>query len=84
MTWGMFLNLLVLAVLWGSAFPAIKLGLEGLSAAHLTLLRFLVASLCFALYLGATKKTLVPPTDATCRRFSLPELCRYRGRGDRS
>ena len=60
MTWGMFLNLLVLAVLWGSAFPAIKLGLEGLSAAHLTLLRFLVASLCFALYLVVTKKRLFP------------------------
>lgn len=60
MTWGMFFNLFVLALLWGSAFPAIKLGLAGLSAAHLTLLRFLVASLCFALYLAATKKRLFP------------------------
>ncbi len=60
MTWGMFLNLFVLAVLWGSAFPAIKLGLEGLSAAHLTLLRFLVASLCFVVYLVTTQKRLFP------------------------
>lgn len=60
MTWGMFFNLFILAVLWGSAFPAIKLGLEGLSAAHLTLLRFLVASLCFVVYLAATKKRLFP------------------------
>ena len=35
------------AILWGSAFPLIKVGLEGLSAPHLTLLRHLVASLCF-------------------------------------
>ena len=60
MTWGMFFNLFVLALLWGSAFPGIKLGLSGLSAAHLTLLRFLVASLCFVIYLAATKKRLFP------------------------
>ncbi len=60
MTWGMFLNLFVLALLWGSAFPGIKLGLSGLSAPHLTLLRFLVASLCFVVYLAITKKRLSP------------------------
>lgn len=34
-------------VLWASAFPAIKVGLEGYGPAHLTLLRHLVASLAF-------------------------------------
>lgn len=60
MTWGMFLNLFVLAVLWGSAFPGIKLGLEGLSAPNLTLLRFAVASVCFVPYLRATRQRLLP------------------------
>ncbi len=60
MTTGMFLNLFVLAVLWGSAFPGIKLGLAGLSAANLTLLRFAVASGCFLLWLLVTKKRLWP------------------------
>lgn len=39
--------LLVLVSLWGSAFPMIKVGLDGLSPTHLTLLRHLVASACF-------------------------------------
>jgi drug/metabolite transporter (DMT)-like permease len=60
MTWGMFFNLFILATLWGSAFPGIKLGLAGLSAANLTLLRFAVASLCFLLFLLATKRRLSP------------------------
>lgn len=60
MTWGMFVNLFTLAVLWGSAFPLIKVGLSGMSAANLTLLRFLVASLCFILYLTLSKKRLFP------------------------
>lgn len=60
MTWGMFLNLFVLAVLWGSAFPLIKVGLGGLTAGNLTLLRFLVASLCFLPYLLLTRKRLFP------------------------
>lgn len=34
-------------VLWASAFPAIKIGLEGFAPAHLTLLRHGVASLAF-------------------------------------
>lgn len=59
-TWGMFFNLFVLAVLWGSAFPGIKLGLTGLSAGNLTLLRFGVASLCFVLFLLVTRKRLLP------------------------
>jgi drug/metabolite transporter (DMT)-like permease len=60
MTWSMFFNLFILALLWGSAFPGIKLGLSGLSAANLTLLRFAVASLCFLLFLLVTKKRLLP------------------------
>ena len=54
------LNLLLLAVFWGSAFPLIKVGLEDLSAGHLTLARFLVASACFAPYLYFTKRRLFP------------------------
>jgi drug/metabolite transporter (DMT)-like permease len=56
----MLLNLAILATLWGSAFPGIKLGLTGFSAANLTLLRFAVASLCFVLFLLATRKRLFP------------------------
>lgn len=62
MTWGLAFNLLLLAVLWGSAFPGIKVGLEGFSAAHLTLARFAVASLCFVPYLFLAKKRLLPRT----------------------
>ena len=54
------LSLLLLAALWGSAFPLIKVGLEDFSAAHLTLGRFLVASLCFVPYLALSKKRLLP------------------------
>jgi drug/metabolite transporter (DMT)-like permease len=56
----MFLNLLLLAVLWGSAFPLIKVGLEGFTPPHLTLLRFAVASLCFLPYLALKKRRLLP------------------------
>lgn len=54
------LGLLVLAMLWGSAFPLIKVGLEGLSAPSLTLFRFLVASSCFAAYLYLVRARLLP------------------------
>ncbi len=37
----------ILVVLWASAFPAIKLGLEGFSPGHLTLARHLVSSALF-------------------------------------
>jgi drug/metabolite transporter (DMT)-like permease len=43
--------LLLLAVLWGSAFPGLKLALTDLSAGHLTLLQHLVASLCLVICL---------------------------------
>lgn len=53
-------SLLLLAILWGSAFPFIKIGLEGLSAPHLTLARHLIASLCFLPFLWLSKKRLFP------------------------
>lgn len=55
-----FISMTVLAILWGSAFPMIKVGLEGLSPPHLTLARFLVASLCFVPFLLLSKKRLLP------------------------
>ena len=54
------LNLLLLAVFWGSAFPLIKIGLEDFSPGHLTLIRFLVASSLFVPYLHFTKSKLFP------------------------
>ena len=54
------LNLLLLAVFWGSAFPLIKIGLEDFSPGHLTLIRFLVASSLFVPYLYFTKSKLFP------------------------
>ncbi len=54
------LFLLLLAVFWGSAFPLIKIGLEDFSPGHLTLIRFIVASACFAPYLYLTNSTLFP------------------------
>ena len=60
MTSSLFALLLLLAVLWGSAFPGIKLGLEGLSAGHLTLLRHLVASACFVPFLALTGRKMLP------------------------
>ena len=60
MTSSLFALLLLLAVLWGSAFPGIKLGLEGLSAGHLTLLRHLVASACFLPFLALTGRKMIP------------------------
>lgn len=52
MTAGVVVALLILATLWGSAFPSIKIALVDLGAPHLTLARHLVASACFVLYLG--------------------------------
>ncbi len=52
--------LLLVALFWGSAFPGIKLGLEGLDAGHLTLLRHLVASLGLFAMLVLTRGRLVP------------------------
>lgn len=57
---GMVALLLVQMMLWGSAYPMIKLGLTGLSAPHLTLLRHLVASAAFLPLLLAFKGRLAP------------------------
>jgi drug/metabolite transporter (DMT)-like permease len=47
MTPAVVLAMMVLVSLWGSAFPMIKVGLDGLNPFHLTLARHLVASACF-------------------------------------
>ena len=60
MTVPVFLALVGLVTLWASAFPVIKLGLEGLSVLHLTLLRHLVASLCFLPFLALTRQRIFP------------------------
>ncbi|MDT3681342.1 MAG: DMT family transporter [Truepera sp.] len=57
---GMLLLLLFQMMLWGSAYPMIKLGLTGLSAQHLTLLRHLVASAAFVPLLLVFKGRLRP------------------------
>lgn len=57
-----------LVVLWASAFPAIKLGLEGLGPGHLTLARHLVASTVFVPVLLVFRARLLP------RRADLPAL----------
>lgn len=49
-----------LVVLWAGAFPGIKIGLEGLSAPHLTLLRHLVASLAFVPFLVLFRRRMLP------------------------
>jgi drug/metabolite transporter (DMT)-like permease len=59
-TLNLFFVLLTQAVLWASAFAGIKIGLESLDAGHLTLLRHLVASLCFIPFLILTKSKLFP------------------------
>jgi drug/metabolite transporter (DMT)-like permease len=65
---GSALALGVLVVLWGSAFPAIKVGLEGLSPLHLTLARHLVASAVFVAFLSASRSKVLP------RRADVPAL----------
>lgn len=57
---GMIALLLFQMMLWGSAYPMIKLGLTGLSAPHLTLLRHLVASAAFLPLLVAFRGRLAP------------------------
>lgn len=66
-----FFNLLLLAIFWGSALPGIKLGLEGLSTPHLTLVRFVVASLCFVPYLLLTRRRLLPQREDVSYFFLL-------------
>src|SRR5690606_30699083 len=52
--------LLIVAGVWGSAFPMIKIGLESFSAPHFTLLRHLVASLTFIPLLLLFRARMLP------------------------
>jgi drug/metabolite transporter (DMT)-like permease len=52
--------LALLVVFWASAFPAIKVALEGFSPAHLTLARHLVASLAFLPVLVLVRARMLP------------------------
>lgn len=63
---GVAVALLIVAGVWGSAFPMIKIGLEDFSAPHFTLLRHLVASLTFVPLLLVFKARMLP------RRSDLP------------
>lgn len=58
--------LVIVAGVWGSAFPMIKLGLEDFSAPHFTLLRHLVATLAYLPLLLVFRAKLLP------RRADLP------------
>lgn len=60
MNWRMLFTLLFVTMLWGSAFPFIKIGLEELSAGGLALLRYGTASLCFIPLLFMTKSRFFP------------------------
>ena len=60
MSFRIALVLLLLAILWGSAFPGIKIGLESLPPGHLTLLRHLVASACYIPVLLLLRLRLFP------------------------
>lgn len=57
---GMVALLLLQMILWGSAYPMIKLGLTGFGAPHLTLLRHLVAAAAFVPLLLALGGRLRP------------------------
>ncbi len=60
MTVGVALLLVVQMILWGTAFPMIKIALTDLSPPHLTLLRHLVASAAFVPLLLAFRARLAP------------------------
>ncbi|HET8986728.1 MAG TPA: DMT family transporter [Trueperaceae bacterium] len=60
--------LIVVAGVWGSAFPMIKIGLVDFSAPHFTLLRHLVASIAYLPLLLVSRARLVP------RRRDLPHF----------
>lgn len=62
-----FLSLVATVVLWASAFPAIREGVDGLGVAGLSLLRLAVASAALAL-LGPLLKVRMP------RRRDLPRI----------
>ena len=58
---------LTTVIVWASAFPAIRAGLQAFSPFHLGLLRFLIASLVLAVIAAATRMPLP-------RRRDLPSL----------
>lgn len=60
MSVGVAVLLVVQMILWGTAFPMIKIALGDLSAPHLTLLRHLVASATFVPLLLAFRARLLP------------------------
>ena len=60
MTVGVTILLVVQMILWGTAFPMIKIALVDLSPPHLTLLRHLVASAAFVPLLLAFRARLLP------------------------
>lgn len=63
---------LVTVVLWSSAFAGIRVGLEGYSPGHLTLVRFLAASIGFVLYAAVARLRLPPIREWS--RFALAGL----------
>lgn len=54
------LSLLLVSILWATAFPGIKIALESFSAGHLTLLRHILASFSFLLIMLFKKEQLLP------------------------
>lgn len=60
MTARIALVLLLLAILWGSAFPGIKIALEAIAPGHLTLTRHLIASACYLPVLFLLRLRLFP------------------------
>jgi drug/metabolite transporter (DMT)-like permease len=59
----------VTIVLWASAYPAIRVGLRAFSPGQLASIRFLTASLVFAIYLGFKRPRM--PRGARLVRISL-------------
>jgi len=51
--------IMILCLFWGLAFVAIKIGLDYVSPATLTFLRFLISSIGFAIYF-ITNKSSIP------------------------
>ncbi|MFP3470985.1 DMT family transporter, partial [Micrococcus sp. SIMBA_144] len=48
----------IAVILWASAFPGIKIGLEAYSPEHLALLRLLIGSICLLIFAIITKMKL--------------------------
>ncbi len=58
------LALVITIVLWASAFPGIRAGLEGYSPGGLALIRFLIASVCMYFISISRRKKAIPLKDA--------------------